>query len=302
MEGNGQFRGLVVDLNQLNQLRRDWEAAFTLQLQNGRSSEQLQQLLHRQFTFLENVVLNLSKQCHSLQEQVVAEKSGNDRLVQSINASRTETTDLVSKLLRRIEDLERSQSSHQASISEMKSEIGSLNSKIGAQQSQIKALEDILNLQGSAIQTTITNQADIKNEEAVNISNLNNAVNGELESIKRMLEEERQARIDDKMKIQESVSAANAMSSKQNEITISNLSLDVNSLATKLERQFSMIRQEQSTVLSVIKTISGSISNLRKEMHTFDSRQNVKIDLAKQVLLQQLKSEIKSVSRPLIIS
>jgi chromosome segregation ATPase len=297
MEEESKFRPVLVDLNHLNQLRRDWEAAFTIQLHNGRYSEHLQQLLHTQFSFLENVVLNLSNQAHSLQEQLTVERNANEKLVEKLNVSRSETKDLVSSLVKRIEELERSRYSYQAPMKELIGEFGTVKSKLDVQNSQIISLQEAMSMQGTAIQSTITHQADIKNEESVNIQK----INSEMELIKKTIEEDRESRKVETIRLSETLSAANA-ANKQNETFILQISKDVGSLSTKLDKQLSMIRQEQNTVLSVIKTISGSISNLRLEFHVHDSKQSVKIETVKQSILQQMKSDIKSVSRPLIIS
>jgi vacuolar-type H+-ATPase subunit I/STV1 len=300
VNGNGmpQPPSLVFVQDSFSQLRRDWEHAFHVQSLHGRGTEHLQRLMHSQFTFLEHIVLDVSKQCHSLQDQFIAERNAN------------------MKLLNRIEEIQKHSSSINGPIIELENKFIKLdaNQQLLKQQLLNQSMNPSANRNPNPSPYPNINHEALLQSVSAKMTAEIDVLRKELADLKLIIENENQEKIREKQQKANDKSILDTnLDCLKNQITSIHVEIEstriliqetrdkIEQTASNLERQFLSHKQshhnEQQTILSVIKTMSNNISTLRKELHRLDSKSLAKLEEFKDLIL----ARVNTVTRPLIV-
>ncbi|KAJ3366110.1 hypothetical protein HDU91_001984 [Kappamyces sp. JEL0680] len=294
--------------NPLFLLRRDWEAAFHFQTLQGRGTEHLQQLMHSQFTFLEHVVLDLSKQCHSLQEQLVAERTTTRRLHDTIDELDRNHRQLHDQSTKKIHELEKSLQQCKQPLMELENRCAKLESTQSGLGSQISNLSGTVTAQNVSLQTQMAAKSDWGKDESEKMAAKMDVLRSELDGWKRGSAEDKEKEAKEKSAldqslhtVQKSVESVRAEATREMSSLVQRVSDQLHEHTTQackgIDKQLQTLKRahqtEQQTMLGVIKTMGSNIATLRKELQLLDCRNMTRMEDLRVGLLQELKREIR---------
>lgn len=250
----------LVDVITFHQLRKDWEAAFAVQSQHGKSA------VH-QISFLENLVLDLQKQLSFERESGKKLSSTVEELLRSSKQIQSQQV----QDQRRIKELENSKDVYRKPMLELErkvdSKIAQLNESLKALISaQIQTLEASISTQVNSIQSALVQHAALGKEEAGKLSEtLAQEQNQANAAIKDSLTAQSQTNAGVKESIESTVRELQISTKDQ----IAELKRSGESCTRNLEEimskhaQFKRFHhQEQQTLLSVIKSITEKMKRI----------------------------------------
>jgi hypothetical protein len=283
-------------MNQIYFLKREWEHSMQVNTILGRDAEQLQQLMHAQFQFLEHVVLDMTRQMRHLQEQLLVQQNSNQKMQEQVTRMERLLHDAQKNQLEKQKSNEYQQIVLDSNVKELIQQLPKIDVKIGQHDQQIQTILLSFNGQETKISKFFENQTALQNElkelrglshQSVNQSDL-------LVVEQKNMEQER-------LSFKHSISQLESQTINQIELLDTKYRERHDSLKQSLDHSKKERLQEHRTLIEVLNTLKTSISSIRQEQKQFESKSLLNLTNILTQYKEQISREMKIATKAIFI-
>jgi chromosome segregation ATPase len=284
-------------MNHIFYLRREWEHELNKNHLVGREKEHIEQLLHSQFQFLEHVVLDMSRQLRTLQEQVLQHQSSNQLVMQKMSS---------------IEKLHLETKHH------------CIDALSGVQKQHLELIQKKNDLESKLKQFDSRMQEHVQKSEQIHcaIQNHDNRIQALLEKVEQLKEHhiKETNRIDaaiessSKLSQQDHVSMKQSLQHLHSQYTTqhANLESSIHNVSSTIQRNHKhanntiqahkeQVNLQSKNMIETLTALKNCFLGLRKEQDQLEQRLKSQLNSTLNLFKDQYSHDIRLASKPIIV-
>lgn len=254
----------------------------------------------------------MSKQVHNLQDQLIAERSFNQKLNEQIESLKIEVSKSSNQMMVKLEEFEKKKEALRQPLMDLENKYTKLEAHQNVLESNQKGLGSAIENNGLVLQNKITEQSSTGKDDLNRVVLEIQKLQQEFQQVKNDFHGDRERQATDKQGLDQSIKeilpqiAALKLEIENNQaVTQAKMHLFFERMSDESSKKYSNLQRshqtEQKTVLSVIKTMTSNLTSIRKEMQRYEERYKLCLEELKSTMLSQMKKEVKTVSRPLVL-